>query len=108
MTRHCAMMRVAFGMRSVVAKNTMPAIVKLAREIDESSTRDIGQPTAECQLKVWPSWRRLVHGEVSSGPCSVEQEAQRSVSWRCTRYAVLYEKGEVTSVEEGHDVEPLR
>ena len=44
-------MRVAFGMRSVVVRGTMSGVVKQA---------DIGLLTAECQLMVWPSRRRLV------------------------------------------------
>ena len=41
---------------SDVAEETMSAVVKLAKEIDEP---DIGQPSAECQFR-WPSRRRLV------------------------------------------------
>ena len=43
--------------KSEVAEETMSAVVKLAKEIDEP--RDIGQPTAECQLMT-PSERRPV------------------------------------------------
>ena len=59
---------VAFGVRSVVFKDTMSSFVKLAREIDESSSRDIGQPAVKCQLMVWPSRRTLVtwRGELQS------------------------------------------
>merc|ERR1712065_37752 len=35
-------MRVAFGLRSVVAKDTMSAMVKLARQIDESASDVVG------------------------------------------------------------------
>ena len=76
-------LRLKFAVRSDVVKDTMSAFV-LAREIEESSSRGIGQPTAECQLVVWLSRRRWLHGEVSSGSCRVEQKAPRSVSWRCT------------------------
>ena len=53
-------LREEFGVRSDVTKDTMPVMVKLAQEIDES--HGIGQPTAECQLK-WPSRRKAGYME---------------------------------------------
>ena len=45
-------------MRNDVDKDTMSTMVKLAKEIDV--LRDIGQPTAACQLMVLPSRKQLV------------------------------------------------
>ena len=80
---------------SDVAEETMSAVVKLAKAICE--LYDIGQPTAECQFRGLPgeSW---LHVEASSCPCRVEQKTVSSHTEMC-------KKGEVTSGEEGHDVE---
>ena len=40
-----------------------------------------------------------------SDPCTVELKTQTSVSWCCAWYVAVCETREVTSVEEGHDVE---
>ena len=50
--------RAEFVVRSDVVKGTMSASVRLVREMDESSPRGIGHPTAECLL-----W----HGFVGDG-----------------------------------------
>ena len=63
--------------KSDVVKDTMPATVKVAKEIDEL---DISQPTAECHLMAWPHKRMLDTREMSSGPCRVEQKTPMSVS----------------------------
>ena len=83
---------------SDVAEETMSATVKLAKEIDEP---DIGQPTAECQLMT-PSERRLVTRcelrPVQGGEEDTEERVMTSHTETC-------ESCEVTSVEEGHDVD---
>ena len=45
-----AMTWVASGVRSVVVGKTMSRVVKYSREIVELSSRDIGQPAAECPV----------------------------------------------------------
>ena len=81
---------------------TISAAVKLAREIDEPSSRDIGQPTAECQLMVWLSRRRLVTWRYELLPVQGGAEGikERVLAW----HTKVCEKGEVTSLEE-HGVE---
>ena len=83
---------------SDVAEETMSATVKLSKEIDEP---DIGQPTAECQLMT-PSERRLVTRcelrPVQGGEEDTEERVMTSHTETC-------ESCEVTSVEEGHDVD---
>ena len=54
----CDKMRVAFGVRSVVAKDTMSAMVKLAREIEESASDVVGygmvsHPMTSSRDKLW-------------------------------------------------------
>merc|ERR1712064_206724 len=51
-------MRVAFGLRSVVAKDTMSAMVKLARQIDEAASDVVGygmvsHPMTSSRDKLW-------------------------------------------------------
>ena len=46
----------------------------------------------------------VLHGE-STCSCRVELKAPISMSWRCARSVAVCEMREVTSVEEGHDVE---
>ena len=45
MTSNVSLRHVEFGVQSDVVKDTVSAIVKFASEIDESSSRDIGQLT---------------------------------------------------------------
>ena len=56
--RNIDKMRVAFGLRSVVAKDTMSAMVKLAREIDEWASNVVGygmasHPMTSSRDKLW-------------------------------------------------------
>ena len=107
----------------------MSAMVKLAKEIDESY--DIGQPTAECHLMAWPYERRRVTrrdelrprrwSKRHQGAClgvedAVFQEKDgymdepRSVKDGAEdtdeRVMTSHTEGcDATSVEEGHDVE---
>ena len=64
--------------------------------------------TVECcpnvDLMAWPSREGELHGE-STSSCRMELKAPTSVSGRCARCVALCEMREVTSVEEGHDVE---
>ena len=93
---------VEFGVRSVVVTETMSATVKLGREIEQSSSRRIGQPTAECPLVVWPSRRRWLQSELILVQGGAEGTEERFLAL----HTEMREKGEeVTSVEEGHDVE---
>ena len=60
-------------------------VVKHARAIVESPSRDIGQPTAECLLMVWPSRRRLVTWEGGLLPVQGGAEGtEERVSSSCT------------------------
>ena len=82
---------------SDVAEETMSAMVKLAK--DQLEPYDIGQPTAECQLMT-PSERSLVTQRDELRP--VQGRAEDTDECVMTSHT----KGhEVTSVEEGHDVE---
>ena len=54
--------RVAFGLRSIVAKDTMSALVKLARQIDESASDVVGygmvfHPMTSFRDKLWRASR---------------------------------------------------
>ena len=64
--------------------------------------------TMECCPNVyfvaWPPREDWLHGE-STCSCTMELKAPISVSWRCARCVAVCETREVTSVEEGHDVE---
>jgi len=81
------------------AEETMSATVKLAKEMDEP---DIDQPTAECQLMT-PSEKRLVTQRDELRP--VQGRAEDTDERVMTSHTDKCEKSEVTSVEEGHDVE---
>ena len=75
----------------------MSAMVKLAK--DPLEPYDIGQPTAECQLMT-PCERRLVTPRDELRP--VQGRTEDTDERVMTSHT---EKSEVTSVEEGHDVE---
>jgi len=81
------------------AEETMSATVKLAKEMDEP---DIDQPTAECQLMT-PSEKRLVTQRDELRP--VQGRAEDTDERVKTLHTEMREKSEVTSEEEGHDVE---
>ena len=86
--------------KSDVVKGTMSAVVKLAKEIDEP---DIGQPTAECHLMAWLYERRRVTQRDELLP--VQGGAEDTDERVMTSHTEMCEDCEVTSVEEGHDVE---
>ena len=86
--------------KSDVVKGTMSAMVKLAKEIDEL---DIGQPTAECHSTTWPHERRRVTRRDELLP--VQGGAEDTDERVMTSHTEMCEDFEVTSVEEGHDVE---
>ena len=66
-------------MRNDVDKDTMSTMVKLATEIDE--LRDIGQPTAACQVMVFALQEKAgYHEKASSNLRRAEQKTPRSVS----------------------------
>ena len=78
----------------------MSATVKLAKEIDEL---DISQPTAECHLMAWPYKRRLVTRRDELPP--VQGGTEDTDERVTTSHSEMCDGCEVTSVEEGHDVE---
>ena len=80
---------------SDIAEETMPAVVKFATKICESCD----QPTAECQL-MRPSRRKLVTQRCELRPAAEDTE-ERVLALQTE----MCEKSEVTSVEEGHNVE---
>ena len=86
---------------SDVAEETMSVTVKLARDPLEPS--DIRQPTAECQLMT-PSERRVVTRCELRPVQGREEDTEQRVM---TLHTEMCEKSEVTSVEEGHDVERM-
>ena len=76
-------------------------MVKLAQEIDEPC--DIDQQTAECHLMAWPYQRRLVAQRDDLRPVQGgEEDTNERVM---TSHTEMCEDCEVTSVEEGHDVD---
>ena len=85
--------------KSDVVKDTMSTTLKLAKEIDEP---DISKPTAECQLMT-PSERSLfTQGcELQTVQGGAEDTDERVM----TSHTEMCEGCEVTSVEEGYDVE---
>ena len=86
---------------SEVAEETMSALVKLAN--DPLEPYDIAQPTAECHLMAWPYKRELVTQRDELRPVQGgEEDTEELVT---TSHTEMCEKSEVTSVEEGHDVE---
>ena len=86
---------------SDVAEETMSAMVKLAK--DPLEPYDIAQPTAECHLMAWPCKRELVTQRDELRPVQGgEEDTEELVTTSLTE---MCEKSELTSVEEGHDVE---
>ena len=74
--------------------------MKLAKVLDEL---DIGQPPAECLLMVLSSRRKLVTSRDELRPVQggTEDTDERAM----TSHTEMCEGCNVTSVEEGHDVE---
>ena len=66
-------MRLAFGVRSVVAKVTMSAVVKLAREIDESALDvfDFGMVSHPMTLSRGKLWRAMLSFLSRSADCGM-------------------------------------
>ena len=87
--------------KSDVAEETMSATVKLAK--DTLQPHDIDQHTEECHLMVWPYKRKLVTQGCELRP--VQRRAEDPDERVMTPHTEMCEKSEVTSVEEGHDVE---
>jgi len=77
----------------------MTAMVKLANEIDVP--HDIAQPTVECQLMT-PAERRLVTRYELRPVQDGEEDTEERVM---TSHTEMCEDCEVTSVEDGHDVD---
>ena len=66
-------LRVKFGVRSVIAKETFSATVKLAREIDEIVSRDkLWRAKLSCLSR--PACEDWLHGEVSFGGAESTEE----------------------------------
>ena len=82
---------------SDIAEETMSAVVKFAKKICESC--DVGQPTAECQLM------RLSRRKLVTQRCELRPAAEDTEERVLALQTEMCEKSEVTSVEEGHNVE---
>ena len=85
---------------SDVDKDTVSTAVKLAKVLDELG---IGQPPAECLLMVLSSGRKLVTSRDELRP--VQGGTEDTDELVMTSHTEICEGCEVTSVEEGHDVE---
>merc|ERR1712064_240072 len=75
-------MRVAFGVRSVVAKDTMSAMVKLAREIEKSASDVVGYGMVSFQEKAGymvRSMRLIPTNKVSTDNIRVNEAAQEII-----------------------------
>ena len=83
-----------------VAEETMSAMVKLAK--DPLEPHDIDQPTAECQLMTLCERRLATQRDDLRPVQGGEEDTDQRVM---TLHTEMCEKSEVTSVEEGHDVD---
>jgi len=86
--------------KSDVAEDTMSAMVKLAK--DPLEPHYIDQHTEECHLMVRPFKRKLV---TRRDELPLQRWSRRHQEHALTSHTEMCKKSEVTSLEEGHDVE---
>ena len=88
--------KLQMNIESGVAEETMSAMVKLAKEIDEPDKLRIEGESVDANEK---------NTDGNKGPDKVFDEGEDTDERVKTPYTEMCEKSKVTSVEEGHDVE---